>query len=226
MREKWEKPEAILFDMDGTLFQTETLLIPVHERLFDRLRQDGLFEGDTPSVEIMLSSLGMLLAHIWERVMPGAGAEVHKRADDLLLELEIEGLRRGEGELYAGVRETLEALSGMGIRLFVASNGLPEYVKEIVEVKGLSPYIEESYTAGEYQTATKADLVRLLLDKHNIRHAWMVGDRSSDVEAGHANGLKVVGCAYAGFGKEDELANADRTIASLNELELWLTGDE
>ncbi len=223
MSGKWEKPEAILFDMDGTLFKTETLLVPVHERLFDRLRREGLYEGDTPSVEIMLGSLGMLLAHIWERVMPDVGADVHKRADDLLLELEIEGLRGGEGELYAGVRETLAALHAMGIRLFVASNGLPEYVKEIVEVKGLAPYMEESYTAGEYRTETKADLVRLLLDKHNIRHAWMVGDRSSDVEAGHANGLKVVGCSYAGFGQDNELANADRHITSLDELVSWLT---
>ncbi|UUZ93287.1 hypothetical protein LJK87_00265 [Paenibacillus sp. P25] len=29
----------------------------------------------------------------------------------------------------------------------------------------------------------------------------MVGDRSSDVEAGRANGLFVVGCDYAGFRK-------------------------
>lgn len=42
------KPEAMIFDMDGTLFKTETLLIPVYHRLFDQLRAENLYEGKTP----------------------------------------------------------------------------------------------------------------------------------------------------------------------------------
>ncbi|MOA38100.1 bifunctional 5'-methylthioadenosine/S-adenosylhomocysteine nucleosidase/phosphatase [compost metagenome] len=46
----------------------------------------------------------------------------------------------------------------------------------------------------------------------------MVGDRSSDVEAGIKNGQAVIGCAYAGFGQGAELQGADVLITNFNEL--------
>lgn len=89
------KPEAMIFDMDGTLFQTETLLLPAYHQLFDTLRAEGHFEGETPPEERMLGSLGMLLEDIWKVVMPEASVAAHRRADELLLQLEIEGLDGG-----------------------------------------------------------------------------------------------------------------------------------
>ncbi|MNR58572.1 bifunctional 5'-methylthioadenosine/S-adenosylhomocysteine nucleosidase/phosphatase [compost metagenome] len=46
----------------------------------------------------------------------------------------------------------------------------------------------------------------------------MVGDRSSDVEAGRSNGLGVVGCAYAVYGRQEELKDADKLITDFREL--------
>lgn len=96
------KPEAMIFDMDGTLFQTETLLLPAYQQLFDTLRAEGHFEGETPPEERMLGSLGMLLEDIWKVVMPEASEAAHRRADELLLQLEIEGLDQGSSQLYPG----------------------------------------------------------------------------------------------------------------------------
>lgn len=214
------KPEAMIFDLDGTLFQTETLLLPAYHATFDKLRDEGLYEGDTPPEQHILSGLGMLLEHIWQQVMPNVEQAVHRRADELLLEFQVEGMARGEGKLYDGVADTLKALHGRGIRLFIASNGLEAYVKGVIRHQGLEPWFEAGglYSAGEYQTRSKVDLVRMLLKRHDVGSAWMVGDRSSDVEAGHANGLFVVGCDYAGFRKEGELDEADVRIADFREL--------
>ncbi|MNF16179.1 hypothetical protein D3C80_2190940 [compost metagenome] len=46
----------------------------------------------------------------------------------------------------------------------------------------------------------------------------MVGDRSSDVEAGKGNDLQTVGCAYATYGKAVELALADAHIHDFRQL--------
>lgn len=212
------RPEAMIFDMDGTLFKTETLLIPVYHRLFDQLRAERLFDGETPPEELMLGGLGMLLDDIWKRVLPEHDITVHRRADELLLELELIGLQEYETELYPQVAEVLERLHAQGIRLFVASNGLEQYVKGVAKAHGIYPLFEGIFSAGEYRTATKVELVRILLERHGVQNAWMVGDRSSDVEAGKHNGLTVVGCAYAGFGKEQELDKADALISSFDEL--------
>ncbi|GAB2723146.1 HAD family hydrolase [Paenibacillus thermoaerophilus] len=217
-RQEIVKPEAMIFDLDGTLFRTESILLRAYRRVFDTLRAEGLYAGDVPPEERILSSLGMLLEQIWYRVMPEAGEAARRRADELLLLYEKEELEAGRGELYPGVAETLRELRARGVRLFIASNGLEAYVKDVPRVFGIAGLFEAMYSAGEYRTSSKVDLVRLLLERHDVRRAWMVGDRSSDVEAGKRNGLVVAGCLYAGFGRQEELDGADFLVGSFPEL--------
>ncbi len=213
------RPEALIFDMDGTLFRTETLLVPAYERAFLRLGQEGLYQGEVPPVSIIMASLGMLLKEIWARVLPSSGPEVHARLDAIFLEEQLALLREGSGELYPDVEGTLHALRAAGFRLFVASNGHEAYVKGVAGEKHIAELFEGMYSAGEYGTGTKVDLVRLLLEHSGVRTAWMVGDRLSDVEAGKDNGLPVVGCDYAEFGvPSSELDQADMRIRSFAEL--------
>ncbi|MFC4776362.1 HAD family hydrolase [Paenibacillus sp. GCM10023252] len=215
---KLNKPQAIIFDMDGTLFETDTLLIGVHERLFQTLRAEGLYHSPTPPVERLLGCLGMVLEDIWRQVMPDGSEEARARADELLLQYELEGLENGEGELYPHVAQTLTALKEHGVKLFVASNGLEHYVKGVAQHKGISPLFDGLYSAGEYGTVSKVNLVQRLLKDHHIEQAWMVGDRSSDVEAGKENGLAVIGCAYAVYGRAAELDGADVLLSDFREL--------
>jgi phosphoglycolate phosphatase len=214
----FKKPEAMIFDLDGTLFQTETLLLPAYHATFDKLREEGVYMGETPHESKILGSLGMLLEHIWQQVMPGVDVHVHRRADALLLEYQMQGLLDGQGAMYEGVAETLKALHEQGIRLFIASNGLEHYVKGVMDRKGLTSLFEGLYSAGEYQTRSKVVLVKKLLDTYGVKSAWMVGDRSSDVEAGKENGLTVIGCDYAGFRKEGELEKADVRIGKFSDI--------
>ncbi|MFC0393212.1 HAD family hydrolase [Paenibacillus mendelii] len=215
---KLPKPEALIFDMDGTLFETDTLLIGVHERIFTTLREEGLHEGPTPPVEKLLGCLGMLLEDIWNIVMPDSSEAARKRADELMLQYELEGLVAGEGTLYPHVETTLRELKARGCKLFVASNGLEDYVKGVAEHRGIAGLFNGLYSAGEYKTATKVELVARLMKDHGIGAAWMVGDRSSDVEAGKGNGLPVIGCAYAVYGRQEELRGADVLIRDFREL--------
>ncbi|UVI31877.1 HAD hydrolase-like protein [Paenibacillus spongiae] len=204
--------------MDGTLFETDTLLLSVHERIFTTLREEGLYEGPNPPVEKLLGCLGMLLEDIWKIVMPGSSDAARERADVLMLQYELEGLAAGEGTLYPHVETTLRELKARGRKLFVASNGLEAYVKGVAEYRGIAGLFDGLYSAGEYKTASKVELVARLLEDHNIKTAWMIGDRSSDVEAGKNNGLQVVGCAYAVYGKQEELRGADVLIRDFREL--------
>lgn len=217
-RQRLEQPSAMIFDLDGTLFKTETLIVPAFHAVFDKLRDEGLFEGETPSVELMLAGLGLILDEIWNNIIPDSSAQVRERANELLTHYQIEGLKQGSGELYEGVETTLKTLHERGVRLFVASNGLQPYIDGVIKYKGLAPLFTGLYSAGGYGTRSKVDLVRILLADHDVNSAWMIGDRSTDVEAGKQNDLVVIGCDYAGFGEQKELVGADRIISSFTEL--------
>lgn len=212
------QPQAFIFDMDGTLFETETILTGVHERIFRTLREEGLYTEPAPPIDKLLGCLGMLLEDIWQTIMPNSTDAARERADILMLQYEIEALEAGEGRLYPHVETTLEKLKARGHKLFVASNGLEHYVKEIAYHKGISGLFDGLYSAGEYKTASKNDLVALILRDHAIERGWMVGDRSSDVEAGKSNGLSVAGCVYAAYGRKEELNGADKLITDFREL--------
>lgn len=217
---KLHTPTAMLFDLDGTLFRSESILGPAYEKTFATLREEGLFEGPTPPIEILYSSLGMVLDEIWGRLCPGMSESTKRHADVVFSAYELEQLALGCGQLYEGVAHHLRVWHEQGIRLFVASNGQEQYVADVVRTSGIADCFEDLYSAGRFGTKSKVDLVRLLMEKYQLdaETTWMVGDRSSDVEAGIANGLTVIGCRYANFGDASELAGSKLLVDSFDTL--------
>ena len=51
------------------------------------------------------------------------------------------------------------------------------YVKGVVKYCGLERFIERAYSAGELKTASKTDLVKFIIEEHQLENPWMVGDR-------------------------------------------------
>lgn len=210
-------PFAILFDMDGTLFQTEKLSTPAFTRTFEKLQDKGLWAGPIPDEREITNVLGMTIEQVWNRLLPGASNEAVEAADTFLLENEIELIRKRITDLYPDVKETLEALHAKGAALFVASNGQEAYIDAICEEYGLKPLLTDLYSAGRFSTKTKNDLVAKLLADYQIKQAIMVGDRHSDVEAGKTNGLFTIGCDF-GFAQQGELDGADVVITNFSQL--------
>jgi phosphoglycolate phosphatase len=211
-----EIPFAIIFDMDGTLFQTETVLVPALHKTFDRLRREALWQGDTP-VEEYLRILGVPIAEVWRRLMPEAREAVRKQADAWFLEDIIAEIEQGNGRLYPDVLTTLAALADQEIPLFVASNGRQRYLAAIRIAFQLERYFIDFYSLDRFSLPSKSALVKQLLNDYEIERAVMVGDRRSDIEAAKENGLVTIGCQF-GFAAGEELAAADVVIEQFREL--------
>jgi len=213
--------KAVLFDLDGTLFRTEEVGVPAFQETFRILKNEGIFQGDVPSAEKIQSVFGMTHEEIWQTLLPNADDRLKSKADQLMLDKEIQLFREGRGKLYPGVEETLNQLAETGYSLFIASNGSGPYVRTALETQGLIHLFKGIYTAGEYHTKTKVDLVKICKEENGIIEGFMVGDRSSDMRAGKENGLVTIGCRYVGFaqfGRQAELADAHHIIQSFPEL--------
>lgn len=210
-------PYAVLFDMDGTLLQTEKLSTPAFRRTFEKLRDRGLWDGPMPNESEITNVLGMTIDQVWKKLLPGASEAAIEAADTYLLENEIQLIRERVTDLYPGVIQTLQELHDRGIPLFIASNGQEDYIDALCDEYGLRPLMTDLYSAGRFRTRSKNDLVAKLLADYQVETAVMVGDRHSDVEAGKKNGLFTIGCDF-GFANPGELDQADVVITKFPHL--------
>jgi phosphoglycolate phosphatase-like HAD superfamily hydrolase len=206
----------IMFDLDGTLFQAHILSLPAYKGAFTSLFQRGLVVKEPTDQEIT-GIYGMTDAEIWQKLLPGASEELRQEASRLYFQLELERMEEGAGEIYPRALETLAQLAERGHPLYVVSNGGEMYVKEVCIGFGLSRHLKGIYSAGEFATRSKDQLLTRAIQDHNLPRGLMVGDRCSDIAAGKANGFVTVGCTY-GYSHRQELADADYLIDSIEEI--------
>lgn len=209
--------KSLVFDMDGTLFQTATVLEPALDDTFDYLRAVGKWEGATP-IEGYRRIMGVPLPTVWETLMPEHSREVRQETDILFLDKLVERICSGKAALYPHVEELFSRLKAQGYDLYIASNGLRDYLSAIVGYYRLDRWVTEVFSIEDLDSFDKADLVRTVVEKYGIKAGVMVGDRLSDFKAAKANGLRAIGCNFD-FAVEEELQQADFVVCDLLEVE-------
>ncbi|UOR12846.1 HAD hydrolase-like protein [Halobacillus amylolyticus] len=209
--------KALIFDMDGTLFQTEKILELSLDDTFNYLRSIGEWETETP-IEKYREIMGVPLPQVWEALLPKHSLEVRELTDSYFLERLVENISSGKGDLYPNVVRVFTYFTEKNYSIYIASNGLTEYLKAIVNYYSLDEWITETFSIQQIDSLNKSDLVREIINKYNIDNAVVVGDRLSDINAAKDNELISIGCKFD-FAKEDELTQADIVINDLAELE-------
>ncbi|WP_099159158.1 HAD family hydrolase [Virgibacillus ndiopensis] len=212
--------QSLIFDMDGTLFQTDKILELSLDDTFEQLRSLNKWHTVTP-IDKYREIMGVPLPKVWETLLPEHSDEVREQTDAYFLERLVENIRIGKGALYPNVREVFSYLKENDCSIYIASNGLIEYLNAIVNYYDLDNWITETFSVQQIQTLYKADLVKTIIRKYNIKKAAIVGDRLSDINAARDNGLVSIGCNFD-FARKDELSHADMVIDDLIELKTIL----
>ncbi|TDL86231.1 HAD family hydrolase [Vibrio vulnificus] len=207
--------KAIIFDMDGTLFQTNLILEPALEETFDVLRKENLWDTKTP-IEQYRGIMGAPLPVVWKTLCPNHSLEIRVKSNGIFHKKLIELIQAQKGALYADVERTLNELSKK-YPLFIASNGQIEYLQAIVETYNLDRFIQNTYSIQLIRSGHKSDLVQMVKNKNQIENGYVVGDRSSDISAAKDNELIAVGVNFD-FAQEDELKQADFVVNNFKEI--------
>jgi len=210
---------SIIFDMDGTLFQTDRILELSLEETFEHLKSRDLWDKEAPSpIETYRAIMGVPLPQVWETLLPEHADEIRSEVDQHFLTTLITNIQKGKGALYAGTLEVLAYLKENGFPVYIASNGLKPYLAAIVRYYGLDAWVTETFSIEQIDSLDKADLVKSIIGKYGFEKGAVVGDRLSDIRAAQANGLLAIGCRFD-FAREEELAQADIVIDHLQELQ-------
>lgn len=205
--------QSLIFDMDGTLFQTNKILELSLEDAFERLRSLKKWNAETP-IDKYREIMGVPLPEVWETLMPDHSRDVREQTDAYFLEKLIDNIKSGKGALYPNVKEVFSYLKANDYSIYIASNGLTEYLKAIVSYYQLDHWVTETFSIEQIDSLNKSDLVQRIITKYNITQGAVVGDRLSDINAAKDNGLVSIGCNFD-FAKEEELAQADIVIDDL-----------
>ena len=205
--------QSLIFDMDGTLFQTDKILELSLEDAFERLRSLKKWNAETP-IDKYREIMGVPLPKVWETLMPDHSRDVREQTDAYFLEKLLDNIKGGKGALYPNVKEVFSYLKANDYSIYIASNGLTEYLKAIVSYYQLDHWVTETFSIEQIDSLNKSDLVQHIITKYNITQGAVVGDRLSDINAAKDNGLVSIGCNFD-FAKEEELAQADIVIDDL-----------
>lgn len=212
--------QSMIFDMDGTLFQTDKILELSLDDTFDYLRSLNKWDTVTP-IEKYREIMGVPLSKVWETLLPNHSKEERVQTDAYFLERLVENIRSGKGSLYPNVKEVFSYLKEQNCSIYIASNGLKEYLQTIVSFYNLDNWVTETFSIQQIDSLNKSDLVQSIIKKYAITNGVVVGDRLSDINAAKDNSLVAIGCNFD-FARDDELSQANLIIDDLIELKTIL----
>jgi HAD superfamily hydrolase (TIGR01509 family) len=135
-------PEAVVFDNDGLLLDTESVWTRAEEDLFERR---GLEFTPADKLELVGTS-AEIAGGILERRLGEPG-----RAEELLEELNalvVAELEHGV-EAMVGARELLERLREQGVPIGLVSNSPLRFVKRSIEIVGFEGHFDVVLSAHE-----------------------------------------------------------------------------
>ena len=190
--------QAVIFDLDGTLTQSE-------EGIFNCVRYAAeRLNFPCPDGETLHKFVGPPLLYSFREYM-GMNEATAERAVEVYRE-RYTAVGLFENRVYPGIRRLLRTLKRAGWYIGIAT-GKPQGPSErIIEHFGLSKYFDKIVGPTGKIGAEKDWLIRNALPAE-YDEAWMVGDRKFDIEGGRTVGIRTIGVGY-GYGDEEELRTA------------------
>ena len=191
------KYESLIFDIDGTLWDSRAL---VAEGYNIQLKAEGL-DHLCVTAEDLKPLFGKVMTEIADVILASIDPKDRYDLMERCMETENKYLFENECKIgYPGILETLRELA-KHYRLFIVSNSQCGYPELCMDKLGLTPYIEGHMCFGDTGTS-KGKTIRTLMQKHNIENCAYIGDTQGDYEATVEADVPFIWATY-GFGTPD-----------------------
>jgi HAD superfamily hydrolase (TIGR01509 family) len=206
--------DAVVFDLDGVLIQTEELWDEVREAL---AREHGArYDAEAQRAMMGMSSVEWSRYMAEELGVPLPPEEISAEVVRRMLELYAERL-----PLIDGAVEAVERLAARW-PLGVASSSNRELIDAVLDLSGLARYFRATVSSEEVPRGKPAPDVYLEAARRlgaDPRRCAAVEDSHSGIRSAQTAGMRVIVIPNASYPPDrDTLAEADVVLASLAEL--------
>ena len=191
--------KAVLFDIDGTLVDSNYLHIDAWDRAFASV-------GHPVDVWRIHRSIGMDSAKLLESLLGAAADELGDEAKDLHSRFYLESSDRLRA--IGGARDLLAELARRGHPVVLATSAPENELEILLGVVDERGAIDAVTSADDVGTAKPdPDLIQIALDRAGVGadSAVMVGDSVWDIVAAARAGVASIGVLSGGFGREELL---------------------
>lgn len=210
------QPRLVVFDFDGTLADTTATILATYQNTIRALGSDARTDAECKA------TIGLPLKEGFRQLYPDYSEEQLDECTRTYRRIFTENKQALIPRLYPGVRETLKALAGTGMRMSIASSRSRASLVEFCEDTGIASYFELILGADDVAKA-KPDpepvLETLQRLNESADEAIVVGDMPVDIMMGKGAGCRTIGVTYGNSSRRD-LAKAGATfiIDSMPEL--------
>ena len=131
-----------------------------------------------------------------------------------------------ENRPYNGIKDLLKELKEAGFILLVATSKPHIHAETVLEKFELYQYFDYVQGSELHGNESKTGIMKLVLENagvENLKEAIMVGDTIFDIEGARNVGIDVIAVEY-GYGKKEELKEADFVVKTVNDLKKLLLG--
>lgn len=188
----------IVFDIDGTLNQTEKYAFLAYQEAFQKYDIKNITQKEIKNF------IGCTPQQIAEQFFQNYSEET------ITLWLkEIEEYEEKYMNLYAQpfpeIKEVLLQLKKEGYKLAVCSNANQIHIGKVLKAIHLYDYFDEYQSV--LQGFNKAESLKHLIKRIQADKICMVGDRKFDIDAARQNHIFFIGCKYGYAPEEIKQAN-------------------
>jgi phosphoglycolate phosphatase len=190
--------DGIIFDVDGTIWDTTSVVAQAWNKAIDEnfpnvkhVDSDILKGQFGKTMDVIGQNLFSILNKDEQKILMDKCAE----EEQTFLENTTENLK------YDGIYEAIQKLSEK-YPLFIVSNCQDGYIPVVIQKNNLGEYIKDTECFG-VTGLNKDENIKLIVKRNNLKNPVYVGDTQGDAEACRSAKVPFIWAKY-GFGQVDE----------------------
>ncbi len=212
-----DKIEAVIFDMDGIIINSEPYWVKAETKIFKEVGVDFLALENHKTVGLRIDEV----VHYWHQKLQWKGLTADEMASKIIQEM-VQYIRL-YGESLPGLIETLELLKSKNILIGLASSSPSILIEETLEKLNIKQYFDHVQSAEKLSYGKPHPEVYIATAKHlkvDPINCLVIEDSLNGIIAGKAAKMTVVAIPDGTHKTSEQYKVADYQFNNLMEFKL------